>query len=50
MGGAISGEHGIDWVKPGQLARRWSPRTLELHAAIKHAWDPRGLFNPGKKV
>jgi FAD/FMN-containing dehydrogenase len=50
LGGAISGEHGIDWVKRGQRPRRWSPRALELHAEIKRAWDPEGLLNPGKKV
>jgi len=32
-----------------QLARQWSPRLLELHAAVKDAFDPKGLMNPGKK-
>jgi FAD/FMN-containing dehydrogenase len=50
MGGIISGEHGINWVKHGQHARRWSPRALELHAEMKRASDPKGLLNPGKKV
>jgi glycolate oxidase subunit GlcD len=50
LGGSVSGEHGIGWVKRGQLRRQWSPRALELHAKIKRAWDPRGLLNPGKKV
>jgi glycolate oxidase subunit GlcD len=49
LGGSISGEHGIGWVKRGQLARQWAPRLLELHAAIKDAFDPKGLMNPGKK-
>jgi FAD/FMN-containing dehydrogenase len=48
-GGAVSGEHGIGWVKRGQLARQWSPAALELHDAIKRAFDPKGLLNPGKK-
>jgi glycolate oxidase subunit GlcD len=50
LGGSITGEHGVGWVKRGQLARQWSPRALELHAEIKRAWDPKGLLNPGKKV
>jgi glycolate oxidase subunit GlcD len=50
LGGSISGEHGVGWVKRGQLARQWPPRALELHGAIKDAFDPKGLLNPGKKV
>jgi FAD/FMN-containing dehydrogenase len=50
LGGSISGEHGMGWVKRGQLARQWPPRALEAHAAIKRAFDPKGLLNPGKKV
>jgi glycolate oxidase subunit GlcD len=49
LGGSISGEHGLGYVKRGQLTRQWSPRAVELHRAIKHAFDPKGLFNPGKK-
>ena len=49
FGGSISGEHGTGWVKRGQLARQWPPRLLELHAAVKDAFDPKGLMNPGKK-
>jgi FAD/FMN-containing dehydrogenase len=49
LGGSISGEHGTGWVKRGQLGRQWPPRLLELHGAIKDAFDPKGLMNPGKK-
>ena len=50
LGGSISGEHGIGWLKRGQLSRQWPPRALELHEAVKRAFDPKGLLNPGKKV
>jgi glycolate oxidase subunit GlcD len=50
LGGSISGEHGVGWVKRGQLARQWGPRALALHAEIKRAFDPKGLLNPGKKL
>jgi glycolate oxidase subunit GlcD len=50
LGGSISGEHGVGWMKRGQLARQWKPRALELHAEIKRAFDPKGLLNPGKKL
>ncbi|MGD1049952.1 MAG: FAD-linked oxidase C-terminal domain-containing protein [Solirubrobacteraceae bacterium] len=50
LGGAVSGEHGVGWVKRGQLARQWQPAALDLHDAVKRAFDPRGILNPGKKL
>ena len=50
LGGSISGEHGLGWVKAGRLASQWPARTLELHEQIKRAFDPKGLLNPGKKL
>jgi glycolate oxidase subunit GlcD len=49
LGGSISGEHGMGWLKRGQLARQWSPQALALHTKIKRVFDPKGLLNPGKK-
>jgi glycolate oxidase subunit GlcD len=49
-GGSISGEHGIGWVKRGELARQWPPRAIELHEQIKLLFDPKCLLNPGKKT
>jgi glycolate dehydrogenase FAD-linked subunit len=50
LGGAVSGEHGIGLVKRGALARQWSAGAVELHERIKQTLDPKGLFNPGKKL
>jgi glycolate oxidase subunit GlcD len=50
LGGTVSGEHGLGVLKRGQLARQWAPAALGAHRAIKRALDPKGLFNPGKKV
>jgi len=50
LGGSISGEHGIGWVKRGALERQWAPAALDLHEAIKDVFDPKGLLNPGKKL
>ena len=48
LGGSVSGEHGVGVVKRGQQG--WSPEAAALMAAVKQAFDPRGLMNPGKKV
>jgi glycolate oxidase subunit GlcD len=50
LGGSVSGEHGVGLLKRGQLRRQWGPRAVELHAAIKAAFDPKNLLNPGKKL
>jgi glycolate dehydrogenase FAD-linked subunit len=50
LGGSISGEHGIGTVKRGALAQQWAPPALAAHEAIKKLFDPKGLFNPGKKI
>jgi len=49
LGGSVSGEHGLGLVKGGQLRRQWPPAAVALHDAIKAAFDPAGLLNPGKK-
>ncbi len=50
LGGSISGEHGVGWLKRGQLARQWPDGALRLHEEVKRAFDPKGLLNPGKKL
>ncbi len=49
-GGSISAEHGIGQMKRDELARLSSPARMHALAAIKRAFDPRNLFNPGKLV
>ena len=49
-GGSISGEHGLGWVRYGQLGVQCSPATLAMHGAVKRSFDPKGLMNPGKKL
>jgi glycolate oxidase subunit GlcD len=49
LGGTISGEHGVGAVKRHWLERQLGPRVFELHAAVKQAFDPKNLLNPGKK-
>jgi glycolate oxidase subunit GlcD len=50
LGGSVSGEHGLGWVKRGALELQWPPAALGLHEAIKDVFDPKGLLNPGKKL
>jgi glycolate oxidase subunit GlcD len=50
LGGTVSGEHGLGWLKRGQLSKQWAPAAVRAHRAIKQALDPAGLFNPGKKA
>jgi glycolate oxidase subunit GlcD len=49
LGGTISGEHGVGALKRSWLERRLGPKAAELHAAVKQAFDPQNLLNPGKK-
>ena len=50
LGGTVTGEHGIGWLKRGRLSEQWSAPAVTLHRCVKDAFDPKGLFNPGKKA
>jgi glycolate oxidase len=50
VGGTITGEHGVGVEKINQMCVQFRPDELELFRAIKRAFDPRGLLNPGKAV
>jgi glycolate oxidase len=50
MGGSVTGEHGVGYTKLPYLERQIGRSGVELMGRIKHALDPRGLLNPGKKV
>ena len=46
-GGSISAEHGIGRLKAPHLGLSRSVAEIAAMRAIKQAWDPRGLMNPG---
>ena len=50
VGGTITGEHGVGVEKINQMCVQFGPQELELFEAVKRAFDPRGLLNPGKAV
>ena len=47
MGGSISAEHGIGRAKVPWLHLTRSDGDIAAMRAIKRAWDPAGLMNPG---
>jgi len=48
LGGTISGEHGIGYVKAQYMDYAVDAPTLEIMKAIKKVFDPNGILNPGK--
>jgi FAD/FMN-containing dehydrogenase len=48
FGGSFSAEHGIGRLKVEELERYAPPAELELMRAVKRAFDPNGILNPGK--
>jgi glycolate oxidase len=50
VGGTITGEHGVGVEKIDQMCVQFRPDELDLFMAVKRAFDPRGLLNPGKAV
>lgn len=48
LGGTISGEHGIGYVKAPYLEMALGSPTVEMMRRIKRALDPNAILNPGK--
>lgn len=49
-GGSISGEHGDGRLRSPMLEQFYGAELTEAHRALKRAFDPNGIFNPGKIV
>jgi glycolate oxidase len=50
VGGTITGEHGVGVEKIDQMCVQFDKSELTQFHAVKHAFDPDGLLNPGKGV
>ena len=50
VGGSITGEHGVGVEKIDQMCVQFNALELQQFHAIKRAFDPDGLLNPGKAV
>ena len=48
LGGRISGEHGIGEKRKDLMVTYTDPVELELMKAVKKAFDPNNILNPGK--
>ncbi|MDV6344482.1 FAD-linked oxidase C-terminal domain-containing protein [Nitrosomonas sp. Is37] len=49
-GGTITGEHGVGVEKLDQMCLQFKSAERNLFHAIKQAFDPDGLLNPGKAI
>jgi glycolate oxidase len=50
MGGTVTGEHGVGVEKLGSMCVQFTPEEREQMFALKRAFDPRELLNPGKVI
>ncbi|SAK44363.1 glycolate oxidase subunit GlcD [Caballeronia calidae] len=50
VGGSITGEHGVGREKINQMCAQFNGDELTFFHAVKAAFDPAGLLNPGKNV
>jgi glycolate oxidase len=50
LGGTITGEHGVGVEKINSMCVQFSARERAAFFAVKKAFDPPGLLNPGKAI
>jgi glycolate oxidase len=50
LGGTVTGEHGVGVEKLNSMCVQFSPEEREQFMAVKRAFDPAGMLNPGKVI
>ena len=48
--GSITGEHNDGLVRTPYLKKMYGPKVYKLFEEVKNIFDPKNIFNPGKKV
>jgi len=49
-GGSITGEHNDGLIRSRYLPKQFGPEVFNLFEKTKKIFDPKNIFNPGKKV
>ncbi len=50
LGGTVTGEHGVGVEKLASMCVQFAPAEREQMLALKRAFDPKELLNPGKVI
>jgi glycolate oxidase len=50
LGGTVTGEHGVGVEKLGSMCVQFTREELQRMEAVKKAFDPAALLNPGKVI
>ena len=50
LGGTITGEHGVGLEKLNSMCVQFTAAECAAFAAVRAAFDPAGLLNPGKLI
>lgn len=50
LGGTVTGEHGVGVEKLSSMCVQFAPAEREQFLALKRAFDPKELLNPGKVI
>jgi FAD/FMN-containing dehydrogenase len=50
LGGSITAEHNDGIIRTPYLPKMYSEKIISIFAQIKNIFDPKNIFNPGKKV
>lgn len=50
FGGTITAEHNDGMIRTPFVKMQYGEEVYKLFEEVKKIWDPKGIFNPGKKV
>jgi FAD/FMN-containing dehydrogenase len=48
--GSMAGEHNDGLIRTPFLNKMYSPKVIQIFSEIKKIFDPKNIFNPGKKI